>query len=116
MRNIFHIILSLILNNGHYLWLQIGNHKLIRWKFVIQAGIDGFSRVITYLHCSNNNRADTVFTHFKVSCDHFGTPSCLTYCNLILIVIDLCFKLQYYEDNKWKEACIQDEKKTCHFF
>lgn len=57
------------------LWHIDGHHKLIRWKFVIHAGIDGFSRVITYLHCSNNNRADTVFTYFKEGCDHFGTPS-----------------------------------------
>ena len=26
-----------------------GNHKLIRWGFVIHGGIDGFSRKIMYL-------------------------------------------------------------------
>lgn len=32
--------------------------------------------VITYVHCSDNNRSDTVvFTHFKGACDYFGTPS-----------------------------------------
>lgn len=29
------------------LWHIDGHHKLIRWKFVIHAGIDGFSRMIT---------------------------------------------------------------------
>src|SRR5437763_5956082 len=57
------------------LWHIDGNHKLIQWKFVIHAGIDGYSRLITYVHCSNNNRSDTVFTHFKGACDYFGTPS-----------------------------------------
>lgn len=57
------------------LWHIDGHHKLIRWKLVIHAGIDGFSRVITYLHCSNNNRANTVFVYFKEGCDYFGTPS-----------------------------------------
>ena len=42
------------------LWHVDGNHKLIRWRLVIHGGIDGFSRLITYLHCSNNNRSDTV--------------------------------------------------------
>jgi len=41
----------------------------------VHAGIDGYSRIITYVHCSNNNRSDTVFNYFKKACDHFGTPS-----------------------------------------
>ena len=35
-------------------------HYLIRWRFVIQGGIDGFSRLIVYLSCSTNNLAATV--------------------------------------------------------
>ena len=38
------------------LWHISGNHSLIRWRFVIHGGIDGFSRFITYLHCSTNNQ------------------------------------------------------------
>ena len=34
--------------------------KLIRLRFVTHAGIDGYSRVIVYIECSNNNRAQTV--------------------------------------------------------
>ena len=37
-----------------------GNHKLIRCGFVIHGGIDGYSRRIMYLHCSLNNRSNTV--------------------------------------------------------
>jgi hypothetical protein len=52
-----------------------GNHKLIRWKFIIHGGIDGFSRMITYLKCSGNNRSDTVLSAFMSACQLFGIPS-----------------------------------------
>ena len=35
-------------------WHIDGHHKLIRWRLV-DGGIDGFSRVIVYLTCANNN-------------------------------------------------------------
>ena len=38
-------------------WHLDGNHKLIRWQLVIHAGIDGFSHLITYIKCANNNLA-----------------------------------------------------------
>ncbi|CAJ0837896.1 11641_t:CDS:2 [Entrophospora sp. SA101] len=41
------------------LWHIDGNHKLIKWKFVIHGGIDGFTQMITFLHCSSNNRSKT---------------------------------------------------------
>ena len=31
------------------LWHIDGYHKLIRWKIVIHGGIDGYSRLVTYL-------------------------------------------------------------------
>ena len=40
-------------------WHIDGHHKLIRWRFVIHAAIDGFSRSITYVKCADNNRAPT---------------------------------------------------------
>ncbi|KAL5479147.1 hypothetical protein EMCRGX_G000505 [Ephydatia muelleri] len=52
-----------------------GNHKLIRWRFVIHGGIDGYSRRIIYLHCSNNNRAGTVLQLFLASVREFGLPT-----------------------------------------
>lgn len=57
------------------LWHIDGNHKLIRWKFIIHWGIDGFSRMITYLKCSGNNRSDTVLSAFMSAYQLFGIPS-----------------------------------------
>lgn len=42
------------------LWHVDGNHKLIRWRFVVHGAIDGFSRLATFLHCGTNNEAATV--------------------------------------------------------
>ena len=41
-------------------WHLDGNHKLTKWKFVIHGAIDGFSRLIPFISCSTNNRAETV--------------------------------------------------------
>ena len=57
------------------LWHVDGNHKLIRWRLVIHGGIDGFSRLITYLQCSNNNRCDTVTECFISATREYGVPS-----------------------------------------
>ena len=46
------------------LWHIDGNHKLIRCRLVINACIDGFSRLVVYLRCANNNRALTVLVFF----------------------------------------------------
>lgn len=56
------------------LWHVDGNHKLIRWRLVIHGCIDGFSRVITFLKCSNN-RSETVLDAFIKATQEFGTPS-----------------------------------------
>lgn len=57
------------------LWHLDGNHKLIRWRLVIHGGTDGYSRLITYLKCSNNNRSDTVLDSFVQATQMFGVPS-----------------------------------------
>ena len=59
----------------NHLWHVDGNHKMIRWRLVIHGGIDGFSRLITYLKCSNNNTADTVSTYFVQATREYGVPS-----------------------------------------
>ena len=51
-----------------------GNHKLIRWKFVIHGAIDGFSRLIAFLKCSTNNRAETVLQGFVTATLTYGLP------------------------------------------
>ena len=42
---------------------------------VVHAGVDGFSRIPVYLHCSNNNRASTVLSLFKAAIGEWGLPS-----------------------------------------
>ena len=52
-----------------------GNHKLIRWGFVVHGGIDGFSRKIMYLRCNTNNKARTVKELFLSAVLNHGIPS-----------------------------------------
>lgn len=61
--------------SANALWHIDGYHKLIRWRFVIHVGIDGFSRLITYLNVAVNNRADTVLASFLKAVDEYGLPS-----------------------------------------
>ncbi len=42
---------------------------------VIHDGIDGYSRVITYLNCSNDYTADTLLRHFLTGVTQYGYPS-----------------------------------------
>ena len=53
----------------------MANHKLVRWRFVIHGGIDGFSRLVTYLHVASNNRAATVLERFCAAVSEYGLPS-----------------------------------------
>ena len=57
------------------LWHVDGYHKLIRWKLVIHGGIDGYSRLITYLKVAPNNLATTVLNAFLQAVREFGLPS-----------------------------------------
>lgn len=52
-----------------------GCHKLIRWRFVIHGGIDGFSRCIVFPRCSTNNKSETVTALFLEAVNQFGLPS-----------------------------------------
>ena len=54
-------------------WHIDGHHKIVRWRFVIHGGIDGFSRTVVFLKCSDNNRASTV-NLFQESASRFGLP------------------------------------------
>ena len=51
------------------------NSAIYRWRMVIHGGIDGFSRLIVYLHCSTNNRASTVLELFEEGVAKYGLPS-----------------------------------------
>uniref|UniRef100_A0A3Q2DQX4 Integrase catalytic domain-containing protein n=1 Tax=Cyprinodon variegatus TaxID=28743 RepID=A0A3Q2DQX4_CYPVA len=57
------------------LWHIDGNMRLIRWGFVVHGGIDGCSRLITYLNCSTDNCASTVLFHFLKATGLYGLPS-----------------------------------------
>ncbi|KAF3837182.1 hypothetical protein F7725_004646 [Dissostichus mawsoni] len=57
------------------LWHIDGNHKLIRWRFVVHGRIDGFSRLIVYLSAATNNRAATVLRSFLEAANVYGVPS-----------------------------------------
>ncbi len=52
-----------------------GHHKLVRWRFVTHGGIDGYSRLVVFLHCSTNNRARTVYDLFLEAIQLNGLPS-----------------------------------------
>jgi len=56
-------------------WHIDGHHKMIRWRYVIHGGIDGFSRTIVYLRCSTNNRASTVLSSFMEAVAMYGWPN-----------------------------------------
>ena len=58
----------------NYIWHIDGNHKLIRWRFVLHHGIDGFSRLITFCLCSTNNRASIVYQSFRQAVHKYGRP------------------------------------------
>ncbi|KAI5616016.1 hypothetical protein C0J50_10695, partial [Silurus asotus] len=46
-----------------------------RWRIVIHGGIDGYSRLIVFLHASNNNRSTTVMNCFLNAVARYGVPS-----------------------------------------
>ena len=46
-----------------------------RWRFVTHAGVDGYSRIPVYCHCSDNNRSDTVLRLFLQAVRKYGLPS-----------------------------------------
>ncbi|KAE8220039.1 hypothetical protein CF319_g6374 [Tilletia indica] len=57
------------------LWHLDGHHKLIKWRFVIHAAIDGKSRAVTFIKASSNNMATTVADAFLTSTQTWGWPS-----------------------------------------
>ena len=52
-----------------------GHHSLISWGFVIHGAIDGYSKQIVYLHCSTNNKKETVLKLFEEVITDYGAPS-----------------------------------------
>ena len=52
-----------------------GHHKLVRWRLVTHCAIDGYSRLVLFIVCSNNNRSRTVYDHFLKATNQYGLPS-----------------------------------------
>lgn len=59
--------------NANSLWHIDGLHCFIRWRLVIHGGIDGLTRLVIYLKCSDNKRASAV--HFIQATERYGWPS-----------------------------------------
>ena len=57
------------------LWHTDSHHSLIRWGFVLHGAIDGHSRLITFLQCSTNNKAETAISLFEQALEIYGVPS-----------------------------------------
>jgi len=56
----------------------LGLHQFVHNFLQVAVGhgsIDGYSRLIVYLHCSDNNRADTILQLFVEAARHYGCPS-----------------------------------------
>ncbi len=51
------------------------HHKLIRWRLVTHGAIDGYSRLVLYLHCASNNKATTVYELFLNAIQRHHLPS-----------------------------------------
>ena len=58
----------------NYVWHIDGNHKLIRWRMVLHHAVDGFSRLVLFGKCSNNNRASTVLALYEEAMRKYGRP------------------------------------------
>ena len=56
------------------LWHLDGHHKLIKWRMVTHGGIDGYSRTVVFLRCSDNNRAYTMLSAFSSGVEEYGLP------------------------------------------
>ena len=70
-----------IVSRRHYsvpgplsLWHLDGNHKIIRWGFVIHGCVDGYSRRIMFLKACTNNKASTVYKYFLDAVETFRLP------------------------------------------
>ena len=48
---------------------------MIRYRIVVHAAIDGFSRLVTFINCATNNTAETVLEHFIRATSEYGLPS-----------------------------------------
>ena len=68
VRRVYHV------DEPNDVWHFDGHHKLIRWRLVTHGGVDGHSRMITFLHYSTNNTASTDLSVFTTAVQKYGLP------------------------------------------
>ena len=56
-------------------FLEVTPFLFCRWRLVIHGGIDGYLRLVVYLKCSDNNRAETVGNSFLAATEEYCWPS-----------------------------------------
>ena len=70
------------------LWHVDSYHKLILWGIIIHGGINGYSRLVTYLVIATNNQAETAFRAFQTGVEEMVFPQ-----EFVLIREEKMFKL-----------------------
>ena len=50
------------------------NHELVRWRFIIIAGVDGFRRLVTFLKSCENNMSRTDLECFLSGVNKYKPP------------------------------------------
>ena len=64
----------MLIDTPNEVWHMDGNRELMHWKFVIHGVVDGYSRLIVFLRCSTNNKAETVLQGFVPAILTYGLP------------------------------------------
>ena len=59
---------------AYYLCVCVCVCVCCRWRLVVHGAIDGFSRLIVYLQCNNNNKSSTVLGAFQRGVEQHGLP------------------------------------------
>lgn len=56
----------------NYLWYIDINYKFVCWRFVIVGGIDGFSCLVIFLKCIDNNMLKIILDCFLFGVEKYG--------------------------------------------
>lgn len=67
-RRVYHV------EGANHVWHVDGNHKMIQWRIVVHGGIDGYSRLITFLKCHTDNKSTSVLSAFMNGVAKYGLP------------------------------------------